>query len=101
MLECRSFCARLAQGWGNSISGGFQVAEKPSEAVEPELVKAQTHLAQLHFENWLTFLALLRAKFKKTATDSTSIEDRQSAREGASITSGTAASKTTKVGPQR
>jgi hypothetical protein len=50
-------------------------AETAPEAVKPELVKAQTSLARLHFENWLTFLSFLRTQFERMGSRPTSAVD--------------------------
>jgi hypothetical protein len=53
----------LPQG-GGTQGRSFLVAEKIFEGVRPELLKAQTHLARLRLENWLTFITFLRGHFE-------------------------------------
>jgi len=41
------------------------MVEEEVEPVRPEILGTQTQLAKLQIQNWLTFFALLRAKFEK------------------------------------
>ncbi len=41
------------------------MVEEEVEPVRPEILSTQTQLAKLQIQNWLTFFALLRAKFEK------------------------------------
>jgi hypothetical protein len=56
---------------GNLSIRGIQVAAKIDGSIKPELVEAQTNLARLHFENWLTFLTFLQSQFERLRTHST------------------------------
>jgi len=42
------------------------VVEEDAEPIRPENLSTQTQLAKLQIQNWLTFFALLRAKFEES-----------------------------------
>jgi hypothetical protein len=65
----------LSSHWAGKLkrSGFLAVDEERSETIRPELVKAQTQLARLRFENWLlTFRILLPAQLNKIGTHGSS-----------------------------
>jgi len=53
------------------------VAEKVYEVVRPELVEAQTQLARLRIENWLTFLSFLQREFTQIGNIGATAEKRR------------------------